>query len=253
MICADFKTIKSFCRKISKWSSLFVKWSQHDHVLSDRTFWIFSHFWSFLLRIQLVRAKVTLNSDRKYYKRDVMMMMIEINHDDQWEWWSILFYKAKECFYSAFFRSHDSSSSSFFVLTMIIIFCLSRWSYCAICFWELFVVKRFMHFWECFVFYYQSFFINVFLEKSTMSSSLVWTSLRCLNCSSSFVARRYLNTLTINSKMSKRVNKFVSRLFAHIFSLRSSNFEHFSNLWCIVCLLISHEHLEDSIVFILWK
>jgi hypothetical protein len=36
MICADFKTIKSF-----------VKWSQNDQVLSDRTFWILSHVWSF--------------------------------------------------------------------------------------------------------------------------------------------------------------------------------------------------------------
>ncbi len=36
MICADFKTIKSF-----------VKWSQNDHVFSDRTFWDFFHVWSF--------------------------------------------------------------------------------------------------------------------------------------------------------------------------------------------------------------
>jgi hypothetical protein len=36
MICADFKTIKSF-----------LKWSQNDHVFSDRTFWVFFHVWSF--------------------------------------------------------------------------------------------------------------------------------------------------------------------------------------------------------------
>jgi hypothetical protein len=118
---------------------------------------------------------------------------------------------------------------------------------------RLFVVRKFMHFWECFISYYQSFFINVFLERSTMSSSFVWASLRCLNCSSSFVARRYLNILTINWKMSKKINKFVSRLSAHIFFRRSSNFEYFSSVWCIVCFLTSHEHLKNSIAFILWR
>ncbi len=133
MICANFKTIKSF-----------VKWSQNDHVLLNRTFWIFFHVWSFyfvlnsctrkwhsamieniikktwwwwskeivmmndlcrlqndqifcqmiskrscflksnflrffsrlkfLLRAQLVHAKMTLISDRKSYKRNVMMI-----------------------------------------------------------------------------------------------------------------------------------------------------------------------------------
>jgi hypothetical protein len=125
MICADFRTIKSFFRKISKWSSLFVKWSQNDHVFSDRTFWIFSHFWNFLFRAQFVRAKVTLSSDRKYYKKDVMMM-IKRNHDDQWKWWSIFFHETKECSLCAFFRFHDSSSSNSFDFTMIIISCLSR-------------------------------------------------------------------------------------------------------------------------------
>jgi hypothetical protein len=36
MICADFKTTKSF-----------VKRSQNDQVFSDRTFWILFHVWSF--------------------------------------------------------------------------------------------------------------------------------------------------------------------------------------------------------------
>ncbi len=117
---------------------------------------------------------------------------------------------------------------------------------------ELFIVKKFMHFWKYFVSYYQSFFISVFLEEST-SSSFAWISLRCLNCSNSLVARRYLNTLIVNSKMFKSVVKFVSRLFAHIFFRSSSNFEHFSSVWCIVCFRISHEHLKNSIVFILWR
>ncbi len=148
-------------------------------------------------------------------------------NDDQF-----LFYKAKKCFRSSS-RLHCSSFSNSFVLIMIIISCLSRWSYCAICLWRLFVMRSFMHSWECSVFYYQSFFISVSFEKST-SSSLVWASLRCLNCSSSLVARRYLNTLTINSKVFKRIIKFVSRLFAHIFFRRSSNFEHFNSVWCII-------------------
>jgi hypothetical protein len=65
--------------------------------------------------------------------------------------------------------------------------------------------------------------------------------------------QRYLNTLAINSRMFKSVNRFVSRLFAHISSRRSSNFEHFSSVWCIVCLRASHEHREDSAAFILWR
>ncbi len=180
------------------------------------------------------------------------MMIIEWNRDDQWKWWSFLFHRAKKCFRSFSFRFHDSSSSSFFVLTMFIIFCLSRWNYCAICLWELFVMKYFMHSWKCFVSYYQSFFINVFFEEST-SSSFAWISLKCLNCSSLFVARKYLNILIVNSRMFKNVVKFVSRLFVLIFFRSSSNLEHFSNVWCIVCLRVSHEHLKNSIVFILWR
>jgi hypothetical protein len=116
-------------------------------------FLIFFSQLSFLFRVQFVHVKVTLNSDRKYYKKDVMMM-IERNRDDQWKWWSIFFHKAKKCFRSSFSRFHESFSSNFFVLIMIIISCLSRWNYCAICLWKLFVMKNFMHSWECFVFYY---------------------------------------------------------------------------------------------------
>ncbi len=118
---------------------------------------------------------------------------------------------------------------------------------------ELSIVKKFIHSWECSVSYYQSFFIRVFLEESTSWSSHAWASLRCRNCSSSLVARRYFDTLAINSKMSRSVNKFVSRLFVHIFFRRSSNFEHFSNVWCIVCLRASHEHRENSVASILWR
>jgi hypothetical protein len=75
MICADFKTIKSFCRKISKWSCLFVKWSQNDHVFSNRTFWIFSHFWS---------SYFVLNScERKWHSA-----VIESTIRKTWWWWS---------------------------------------------------------------------------------------------------------------------------------------------------------------------
>jgi hypothetical protein len=113
IICANFKTIKSF-----------VKWSQNDQVLSNRTFWIFISRLKFLFRIQFVHAKTTLNCDRKYYKK---------RDDDQW-WWStndltrfVLFLKRK-CFHT--FRFHNSiflSSSNFYVLfIVIIIFCLSR-------------------------------------------------------------------------------------------------------------------------------
>jgi hypothetical protein len=77
--------------------------------------------------------------------------------------------------------------------------------------------------------------------------------LRCLNCSSSPVARRYLNTLTVSSRMSRRVIRFVSRLSAHIFFRRSSNFGHFSSVWCIVCLRAPQGHLGDSAAPILWR
>ncbi len=171
------------------------------------------------------------------------------------EWCDNVLFSLSERKCSHVFRLFSSIflfSSSSYMSVVIIISCLSRWSYCAICLWKLSVVRDFMHSWECSVSYYQSFFISVSLEEST-SSSLAWASLRCLNCSSSFVARRYLNTLAISSKMFKSVNKFVSRLFVHIFFRRSSNFEHFSSVWCIVCLRISHEHRENSAVSILWR
>jgi hypothetical protein len=238
LLSNDLKTIKSF-----------VKWSQNDQVFSDRTFWILSHVWSFYF--------VFNSCTRKRHSaaiEDIIRNVMMIDDDDQRMMWRFVFFSKQKCFHT--FRSHDSIflfSSSFYVLFIVIIIsCLSRWNYCAICFWELSVVRSFMHSWKCFVSYYQSFFISVFLEKST-SSSFAWASLRCLNCSSSFVARKYLNILAINSKVSKSVNKFVSRLFAHIFFRRSSNFEHFNNVWCIVCLRTSHEHRENSIVFILWR
>ncbi len=165
-------------------------------------------------------------------------------------------FSERKCFHSFRFLSHflkfSLFSSNHNMSVMIIISCLSRWNYCAICFWKLSIMRNFMHSSKCSVFYYQSFFISVSLEKST-SSSLVWASLRCLNCSNSFVARRYLNILTINSKKSRKIIKFVSRLLVHIFFRRSSNFEHFNNVWCIVCFRASHEHRDDSIVFILWR
>jgi hypothetical protein len=65
-----------------------------------------------------------------------------------------------------------------------------------------------MHSWDCSVSDYQSFFISVFLEES-MSSSYAWASLRCLNCNSSLVARRYLNTLIVSSRMFKSVIRLI--------------------------------------------
>jgi hypothetical protein len=69
MIPADFKTIKSFCRKISKRSC-----SLRSNFLN-----FFSRL-KFLFRAQFLHAKVTLSDDRKYYKKDVMM----IDENDQW-------------------------------------------------------------------------------------------------------------------------------------------------------------------------
>jgi hypothetical protein len=63
----DLKTIKSFCQMFSKRSCSLKS-----------SFLIFFSRLSFLFRAQLVHAKVTLSSDRTYYKRDVMMMIEEI-------------------------------------------------------------------------------------------------------------------------------------------------------------------------------
>jgi hypothetical protein len=249
MICAGFKTTKSFCQMISKRSSLFVKWSQNDQVFSDRTFWILSHVWGFYSALNSCTRK-RHSAVIEDIIRDVMM----IDDDDQRMMWRFVSFSERKCFHTL--RSHSSIflfSSNSDLSAVIIISCLSRWSYCAICLWGLSVVKRFMHSWECSVSYYQSSFISVFLERSTSWSSHAWASLRCRNCSSSLVARRYFDTLAINSKMSRSVNKFVSRLFVHIFFRRSSNFEHFSNVWCIVCLRASHEHRENSVASILWR
>jgi hypothetical protein len=185
----------------------------------------------------------TIRETRWWWSKEIVMIN---ESDDQFS-----LHKAKKCSRSSS-RSHCLSSSNSFVLSMIIISCLSRWSYCAICLWKLFIMRDFMHFWECSVFYYQSFFISVSFERST-SSSLIWASLRCLNCSSSLITRKYLNILTINSKMFRKVIKlFYAYLFTFSFR-RSSNFEQFNNVWCIVCLRASQEHLENSIVFILWR
>jgi hypothetical protein len=166
---------------------------------------------------------------------------------------NVLFFSQSEDAFMLFvLLARFSCSRWAFMFIVIIISDLSRWSYCAICLWELFVVRDFMHSWECSVFYYQSFFISVSFEKST-SSSFAWALLRCLNCSSSLVTRKYLNTLAISSKVFKNVIKFVSRLFVHIFFRSSSNFEHFSSVWCIVCFQASHEFFENSIVSILWR
>jgi hypothetical protein len=156
--------------------------------------------------------------------------------------------------------SYFSISIRFSCFRWIFMSCLS-WSSFLVCLAEvivrharkLFIVRKFIHSWKCSVSYYQSFFISVFLEESTSWSSHAWASLRCRNCSSSFVARRYFDTLTISSRMSKSVNRFVSRLFAHIFFRKSSNFENFSSVWCIICFRASHEHLENSIASILWR
>jgi hypothetical protein len=167
--------------------------------------------------------------------------------------WRFVLLSERKCFHT--FRSHSSiflfSSSFCLVYRDHHFFSVSLKLLCDLLL-RTDVVRSFMHSWEWFVSYYQSFFISVCLERST-SSSLAWDSLRCLNCNNSFVAKRYLNILAISSKVFKIVNKFVSRLFVHIFFRRSSNFEHFSSVWCIVCLRASHEHRENSVVFILWR
>ncbi len=98
---ADFKTIKSFCQMLFKRSCLL-----------ESNLLLFSHNRNAFFRAQPVHAKIEFSSDREYYKEDVMML---INENDD------------------FFDLH--------MLLVIIISCLSRWSYCAICSWELFVVK----------------------------------------------------------------------------------------------------------------
>jgi hypothetical protein len=153
----DLKMIKSFCQMISKRScSLRLNFLK------------FSSSLRYLFRAQFVHAKTTLSCDRRYYRE---------RDDDRW-WWStndvtrvVLFLRAK-CFHALRFHNLISLfSSNFYMLVVIIISCLSRWSYCAICLRELFIVWDFMHSWECFVSNYQSFFINVSFEESTMSSS----------------------------------------------------------------------------------
>jgi hypothetical protein len=161
----DLKTIRFFCRMISKRLSLFVEWSSIDHVFSYRTFWSFFSLQRFLFRAQLVHAKTTLNCDRRYYKK---------RDDNRW-WWStnnvtrVVSFSERKC--SHVLRSHNSIflfSSSFYMFVVIIISYLSRWSYCDMLVSNL--LWKFMHSWKCSVSYYQSFFINVFLERSTSSS-----------------------------------------------------------------------------------
>jgi hypothetical protein len=75
------KTIKSFCRMISKRSSLF------------RSNFLKFYFWlRFLFRAHLVHAKTTLSDDREYYRKC---------DDDRWKWSTnvmilIFVFRAKE-------------------------------------------------------------------------------------------------------------------------------------------------------------
>jgi hypothetical protein len=97
-------------------------------------------------------------------------------------------------------RSHSSiflSSSSFYVLSIvIIIFCLFRWSYYAICSWAV-CCERIHTFLRMFCLLL-SIVLHQCLSRRIDVVSLVWVSLKCLNCNNSFVARRYLNILTIS-------------------------------------------------------
>ncbi len=240
--------IESFVKWFRKWLNSFVKCSLNDHIFSNRTFWIFLLDWGFYF----VLNPCTRKRHSTMIESIIKNVMI-IDENDQWMMWLSHSRSQSENAFILFNLITLSLCLRRFYSVVIIISCLSRWSYCAICLWKLFIMWDFMHFWKCFVFNYQSFFINVCFEKSTMSSSFVWASLKCLNCNNSFVTKRYLNILTINSKVSKKIIKFVSRLFVHIFFRRSSNFEHFSSVWCIVCFRASHEHREDSVVFILWR
>jgi hypothetical protein len=99
MTRADFKTIESFCRKISKWSSLFVEWSSNDHVLSDSTFWILSYCWDFYF---------VLNScTRKWHSAIIESIIRDVMMISRWEWstndvtFVILFLRAKMLLYSS--------------------------------------------------------------------------------------------------------------------------------------------------------
>jgi hypothetical protein len=85
--------LHSLCRvRIVEWSvqtskrlSLFVKWSQNDHVFSNRTFWIFLYSWDFFILYHFVHAKVTLSDDRRYYREhdDDQRMMWLFNFRSQ--------------------------------------------------------------------------------------------------------------------------------------------------------------------------
>jgi hypothetical protein len=151
-----------FCQMISKRSS-----SLKSNFLN-----FFSQL-RFLFRARFVHAIMTLNSDREYYrKRD----------NDQRRWSTndvslvIFAFRAKNAF---ILFDHSLFFICFIVCLRRILICLS-WSSFLVCLAEvtvrhareLFIVKEFMHSWECFVSYYQSFFISVSLERST-SSSLV--------------------------------------------------------------------------------
>ncbi len=66
MTRADFKTIKSFCQ---------ILFNQSCSLESN--FLLFSHNRDAFSRAQFVHAKMRLRSDRKYYKKNVMIMISE--------------------------------------------------------------------------------------------------------------------------------------------------------------------------------
>ena len=70
-----------------------------------------------------------------------------------------------------------------------------------------------------------------------------------------FVNNKNLNVFAINEKFFKNLIKFLSRLFAfvHIFFFNFANFEHFNNVYMIVCFLYSHEQIDNDVALILNK
>jgi hypothetical protein len=138
MICADFKTIKSF-----------VKWSQNDQILSDRIFWILSHVWSFYFVLNSCTRKRHSTVIENIIK-NVMM----IDDDNQRMMWHVLFFfQSDNVFiffdfiirFSCFRRIFMSclSWSSFFVCLVEIIVRHVR---------ELFIVKKIHTFLRMFYF-----------------------------------------------------------------------------------------------------
>jgi hypothetical protein len=132
--CCFVSDLHSLCRvRIIEWS---VQTSKRSSLLSNNLktikfsqielFWILSHVWSFYSVLNPCTRK-RHSAVIEDIIRDVMM----IDADDQRVMWLFVLLSERKCFHT--FRSHSSillSSSNFYVLSIVIIIsCLSRWSY----------------------------------------------------------------------------------------------------------------------------